>query len=92
MATLITEECIVCGACEDECPTQAIRLGDSIFVVDPERCTECLGVSETRKCDEACPVACCVIDPQRVEGQDALLARARALGCDGASPQATHGR
>jgi ferredoxin len=76
MATLITEDCISCGACEDECPTAAISLGDEIFVIDPTLCTECVGLHEGRKCAEACPVDCCVLDPERRETEEVLLARA----------------
>ena len=36
MATIITEECINCGACEPECPNQAISQGEDIFVIDPK--------------------------------------------------------
>jgi ferredoxin len=35
MATLIAEDCINCGACEDECPNGAISMGEEIFVIDP---------------------------------------------------------
>ncbi|MCZ6806092.1 MAG: 4Fe-4S binding protein, partial [Deltaproteobacteria bacterium] len=35
MTTIITEECTSCGACEDECPTNAISLGEEIFVINP---------------------------------------------------------
>jgi ferredoxin len=76
MATLITEDCISCGACEDECPTAAISLGDEIFVIEPTLCTECVGFHESRKCAEACPVDCCVPDPERRETEEVLLARA----------------
>ncbi len=79
MATLITEECISCGACEDECPTQAISLGEEIFVIDPERCTECTGFHDTQQCADACPVDCCVPDPDRREPNEALAARAAQL-------------
>ena len=34
MATMITEECINCGACEPECPNEAISEGDDIYVID----------------------------------------------------------
>ena len=36
MATMITDECINCGACEPECPNSAITQGDDIYVIDPE--------------------------------------------------------
>ncbi|HUW13005.1 MAG TPA: 4Fe-4S binding protein, partial [Anaerolineae bacterium] len=36
MAMKITDECIVCAACEEECPVSAISEGDEIFEIDPE--------------------------------------------------------
>jgi len=43
MAYKITEECINCGACEPECPNEAISEGDPVYVIDAARCTECVG-------------------------------------------------
>merc|ERR1711916_95952 len=43
MATHITDDCINCGACEPECPNQAISEGEEYYVIDPARCTECVG-------------------------------------------------
>ena len=43
MAFMITEECINCGACEPECPNQAISAGEERYVIDPDKCTECVG-------------------------------------------------
>ena len=85
MASIITEDCISCGACEDECPTGAISMGDDIFQIDRERCTECVGFHESRKCAEACPVECCVPDPNQTETEDALFARAQAVECNSAA-------
>ena len=82
MASMITEYCITCGACEDECPTGAISLGDEIFTVDPARCTQCIGFHDSRKCAEVCPVDCCIPDPDRVEPEEVLLARAEMLAPD----------
>jgi ferredoxin len=55
MALTITDECIACGACEDECPNGAISEGDDIFVIDPNKCDECDGADPT-SCQEVCPV------------------------------------
>src|SRR4051794_32105584 len=79
MATMITEECINCGACEPECPNQAISQGEDIFVIDPALCTECVGFHDHEACAAVCPVDCCVPDPNIPETQDVLLARARTL-------------
>ena len=50
MAFKITEECISCGACESECPNQAISEGDTIYKIDPAKCTECVGAHDKSKC------------------------------------------
>ena len=55
---LITDECINCDVCEPECPNQAIAQGEDIYVIDPTRCTECVGHFEHPQCVEVCPVDC----------------------------------
>ena len=45
----ITDECVACGACEEECPVEAITPGDEKYSIDPEKCTDC------GACVEACP-------------------------------------
>ena len=50
MADVISEECISCGACTDECPVEAISEGEDKFEIDPELCTDC------GACVEVCPV------------------------------------
>ena len=82
MATMITSECINCGACEPECPNNAISQGDPVFVIDPLLCTECVGFHDYEACAAVCPVDCCVTDPNNVETEEALIARARALHQD----------
>lgn len=79
MATMITEQCINCGACEPECPNTAISAGEDIFVIDPERCTECVGFHDEEQCAAVCPVDCCLPDPDRIEDEPTLLERAKRL-------------
>jgi ferredoxin len=79
MATLITEDCINCGACEPECPNQAITQGDEIYVIHADACTECVGFHGKEACAEVCPVDCCIADPDRAESEAVLLARAQRL-------------
>jgi ferredoxin len=102
MATVITSECINCGACEPECPNTAIyqggvewqapdgsmhpALSNDIFYIVPEKCTECVGFYDHEACAAVCPVDCCVPDPQRPETEAALLDRARALHPDKTIP------
>lgn len=79
MATMITNDCINCGACEPECPNNAISQGETIFVIDPQLCTECVGFHDYEACAAVCPVDCCVTDPNNVETEAVLIGRARAL-------------
>lgn len=87
MATHITEECINCGACEPECPNEAISEGDDRYVIDPNLCTECVGFHDYEACQAVCPVECCVPDPERRETEESLLDRARKLHPDKSFPQ-----
>ncbi|MEE8409456.1 MAG: YfhL family 4Fe-4S dicluster ferredoxin [Myxococcota bacterium] len=82
MATIITEECINCGACEPECPNEAISEGEDIYLIDPVRCTECVGHFDEEQCAAVCPVDCCVPDPNIPEKEDTLLERAKQLHPD----------
>ncbi|PLY09701.1 MAG: 4Fe-4S ferredoxin [Arcobacter sp.] len=61
MSILITEECINCDACVDECPATAIVSADDSPIDDPEftyvkpeKCIECVDCS-VPKCFDVCP-------------------------------------
>jgi NAD-dependent dihydropyrimidine dehydrogenase PreA subunit len=82
MATMITSDCINCGACEPECPNNAISQGPTIFVIDPQLCTECVGFHDYEACAAVCPVDCCVTDPNNIESEEVLIARAKVLHQD----------
>jgi ferredoxin len=94
MATVITSECINCGACEPECPNTAIYAGgvawelngasspaiaQDIYYIVPSKCTECVGFHDHEACAAVCPVDCCIPDPNIPETEAVLLARAREL-------------
>jgi ferredoxin len=79
MALLITSDCINCDVCEPVCPNQAISMGPSIYQIDPQRCTECVGHFEEAQCVTVCPVACIPKDPAHVESEAELLAKYRTL-------------
>ena len=97
MATIITSDCINCGACEPECPNTAIYQGavewelggvtseaisDDIFYIVPQKCTECVGFYDQEACAAVCPVDCCIPDPDIPETEEVLLARAKELHAD----------
>lgn len=79
MALKIGEECINCDVCEPECPNGAISQGETIYEINPARCTECMGHFDTPQCIEVCPVDCIEKDPDHVEDQDKLLSKFVAL-------------
>jgi ferredoxin len=72
MALLITDECINCDVCEPECPNAAISAGEEIYVIDPVKCTECVGHFDEPQCRKVCPVDCIPLDPQRTETHEQL--------------------
>jgi ferredoxin len=79
MTTHITSDCINCGACEPECPNQAISEGDEIYVIDPSLCTECVGFYDHEACQAVCPVECCLPDPEHRESEEELAVKAIQL-------------
>jgi len=79
MSYKITDECISCGACEAECPNKAISEGETTYVIDPNKCTECVGAYESSKCAEVCPVEAPVPDPAHKETREKLLEKWRSL-------------
>lgn len=50
MAMVISDDCISCGTCADNCPVSAISEGDAKYQIDADTCIEC------GACVEACPV------------------------------------
>jgi NAD-dependent dihydropyrimidine dehydrogenase PreA subunit len=49
MAHIISEECVACGTCAEECPAEAIKEGEP-YVIEEDKCTDC------GSCAEVCPV------------------------------------
>lgn len=41
MAHVINEECTNCGACQEECPVEAVSAGDDAYLIDEELCIDC---------------------------------------------------
>jgi len=79
VALIITDECINCDVCEPECPNGAISQGPEIYVIDPTKCTECVGHFDTPQCVEVCPVDCIPVNPDCVETPVELRAKYAAL-------------
>lgn len=50
MAYLINDDCINCGICSDECPTESIEEGQTHYEILAGNCTDC------GTCAEVCPV------------------------------------
>lgn len=50
MAYKISDSCVACGTCVDECPVQAISAGD-IYVIDADTCIDC------GSCADVCPTS-----------------------------------
>ena len=49
MAYVISDECVACGTCAEECPAGAISEGDGKYVIDADACLDC------GTCEAACP-------------------------------------
>lgn len=75
MSLKITEKCINCGACEPECPNNAISEGTENYFIVPEKCTECLGFYDEPQCASVCPVDCCILE--NIESEEDLLKKNR---------------
>ena len=50
MAYVISDECIMCGACESTCPNSAISEGDGKYEINADLCDAC------GSCAQGCPV------------------------------------
>lgn len=48
MAYVISNDCVACGTCIDQCPAGAINEGE-IYSIDPDMCLDC------GTCADACP-------------------------------------
>ena len=54
MAYKITDACVKCGTCAENCPVEAITEGEDMYVIDPDVCVSC------GQCADNCPVGAVV--------------------------------
>jgi ferredoxin len=73
MALMITDECINCDVCEPECPNDAISAGEEYYVIEPTKCTECVGHHPEPQCQKVCPVDCIPFNPEHPESKEQLM-------------------
>ena len=79
MALIITDECINCDVCVPACPNDAISAGETIYVIEPSLCTECVGHFDKPQCQEVCPVDCIPLDENNKETHGELQKKYQRL-------------
>ena len=66
MALEIIESCVNCWACPPLCPNQAIHEGAPPlfphFLIDADKCTECVGDFADAQCVAICPIEGAILD------------------------------
>ncbi|MFC1905986.1 4Fe-4S binding protein [Chloroflexota bacterium] len=73
------EECEHCDVCIGmDCDFYAE--GDVVFVIDSDRCTECIQDADSPKCIEVCPVSDCIApDKYCSEAEEQLLQKRQKI-------------
>lgn len=79
MALIIDDNCTLCDACVPVCPNTAITAGDTIYLIDPFKCTECVGAEDEPQCKLVCPADCINGDPEFQETPEELMAKYESL-------------
>lgn len=65
MPYLVTEECILCGACVSGCPSDAITEGETQCHIDIAFCIECA------TCEQNCPTGAIIyVEVEELEPPD----------------------
>jgi len=62
MALQIVPLCVNCWACVDVCPNRAIHADTPHFLVDDQKCSECLGDHAEPQCAAICPIECAIVN------------------------------
>ena len=79
MALTINDNCTACDACIPECPNEAISAGELVFVIDPFKCTECVGAHDEPQCKLVCPADCIEVHPDFQETPEQLMEKYSGL-------------
>jgi ferredoxin len=79
VALRIDDNCTACDACLPVCPNEAIARGLPVYVIDPLRCTECVGAEDEPQCQLVCPADCIVEHPDFRETLEELSAKYESL-------------
>jgi ferredoxin len=85
MSVQIEDQCVTCGACLWECPSEAISPGAVRPIVRQAACTECYGFFGESQCIVVCPANAISVVMEPIED---LQLRFRSLS-PGAAPQDT---
>ena len=67
-------------------PIEAIHPGEDVFVIDADKCTECVGYFAKSQCVLACPADCIIPDPERRETREQLQDKFELLSQSAVSP------
>ena len=66
MAYSIIESCVNCWACQPLCPSDAIHLSQTHFMIDSKKCTECDGDFIDAQCASICPIEGAILNSYAV--------------------------
>jgi ferredoxin len=58
MPYVVTDECILCGACEAGCESEAITEGQNKMIIDKNVCIEC------GTCERNCPSGAIIFEKE----------------------------
>ena len=45
-------------ACASQSANEAIYMGEEIYEINPDKCTECVGHYDEPQCQQVCPIDC----------------------------------
>ncbi|MBE0493752.1 MAG: YfhL family 4Fe-4S dicluster ferredoxin [Thiomicrospira sp.] len=79
MALKILSGCINCDMCEPECPNTAISMGEKVYEINPDLCTECVGFYDKPTCISVCPIDVIITDPGHIETKTDLFEKFKQL-------------